>query len=317
MSHQEDAVSVKDGLDSMKTCDHSIAEIDALIGRLLKMKEQLSAQKDYCELAIHEGTKNKGTMKLEDKLIDPRVKRWKHTGRVREIGTGSTDENDKIDNQVIDVGKVSTTDKRSINRKTEAGDNLDIEPIRKTFGGKTKDIFNTGQRINNLDGLSTTDTKEAEGSNIQDIHKFLIGVNGLITHKNDNSTIDDDNMYTEAIIPDDSGSVSNSGLEPKDKEAVNAATKNYGDISEHYKAGGKHRLNNEIIMSLIGAGGSSDEYRKDTAENSITIDDESITIDRVKEDTQHDYIQNQQKISNNNTKAKRKYTRGRYKGVGL
>ena len=46
------AVTVTDALFAMRDCDDSIMEIDAMIPRLLTMKKQLKAQKEYIEVAI-------------------------------------------------------------------------------------------------------------------------------------------------------------------------------------------------------------------------------------------------------------------------
>ena len=46
------AVSINDALSAMKDTDDSIAEIGAMIPRLLKMKSQLIAQKEYIEVAV-------------------------------------------------------------------------------------------------------------------------------------------------------------------------------------------------------------------------------------------------------------------------
>ena len=46
------SVTNSDAIVSMGNCDDSIAEIDAMIPRLLKMKKQLIAQKEYIEVAL-------------------------------------------------------------------------------------------------------------------------------------------------------------------------------------------------------------------------------------------------------------------------
>jgi hypothetical protein len=45
-------VTVTEAFKSMKSADDSIAELDAMIPRLLKMKKQLIAQKEYIEVAV-------------------------------------------------------------------------------------------------------------------------------------------------------------------------------------------------------------------------------------------------------------------------
>ena len=55
------AVTVTDALIAMRDCDDSIMEIDAMIPRLLTMKKQLKAQKEYIEVAIKDANDSDNT----------------------------------------------------------------------------------------------------------------------------------------------------------------------------------------------------------------------------------------------------------------
>ena len=86
-------------VNAMKDTDDSIGEIDAMIPRLLKMKKQLLAQKEYIEVAIadSQNTDNqsaKGAIAAAEYneqplVVDPRVLLYKHQARLQRLAVGT------------------------------------------------------------------------------------------------------------------------------------------------------------------------------------------------------------------------------------
>ena len=93
------AVTVTDALIAMRDCDDSIMEIDAMIPRLLTMKKQLKAQKEYIEVAIKDANDsdntNAGTVQNSNtdkggsaaKIVDFRVKLFKHQQKIQRLAS--------------------------------------------------------------------------------------------------------------------------------------------------------------------------------------------------------------------------------------
>ena len=248
------AVTVTDALVAMRDCDDSIMEIDAMIPRLLTMKKQLKAQKEYIEVAIKDANDsdntNANTLLKDDtnggagaKIVDFRVKLFKHQQIIQRLsGTDGSGGLDLTDN---------------------AGD---IARAVKNGGGGGA-IFTSAQ-------TSTTDTQEIQtnssvfdGVDLNGTKKFLIGVNALLTQANDIST--NTSSAAEAIIPN-AGNDDTSG--------------STGDFSSNYSPGGIHKINEEVLRGLLVLGNNGEESaagRSDLATNDgIAITEVTSTTDR-------------------------------------
>ena len=86
---------------SMANCDDSIAEIDAMIPRLLRMKKQLMTQKEYIEVALKDANDfgNTNAANAVDKatnqnakIVDFRANLYKHQQKIQRLNS-STPEN--------------------------------------------------------------------------------------------------------------------------------------------------------------------------------------------------------------------------------
>ena len=241
------AVTVTDALVAMRDCDDSIMEIDAMIPRLLTMKKQLKAQKEYIEVAIKDANDSDNTNALQSMhqvhganalIVDFRVNLFKHQ-------------------QIIQ--RLSGTDGRGGLDIDDA--NADIARAVKNGGGGGA-IFTSAQ-------TSTTDTQEKQTNSVFDgvdlngTKKFLIGVNALLTQANDIST--NTSSAAEAIIPN-AGNDDTSG--------------STGDFSSNYSPGGIHKINEEVLRGLLVLGNNGEESatgRSDLATN------DGIAITQVKD----------------------------------
>ena len=242
------AVTVTDALVAMRDCDDSIMEIDAMIPRLLTMKKQLKAQKEYIEVAIKDANDsdntNANTLLKDDTnggagalIVDFRVKLFKHQQKIQRLASNSTTDGTLAANITID----STVEPNS-------DDNRAVKN-----GGGGGAIFTSAQ-------TSTTDTQEIQtnssvfdGVDLNGTKKFLIGVNALLTQANDIST--NTSGATEAIIPD-AGDDDTSG--------------STGDFSSNYSPGGIHKINEEVLRGLLVLGNNGEESaagRSDLATN--------------------------------------------------
>ena len=245
------AVTVTDALDAMRDCDDSIMEIDAMIPRLLTMKKQLKAQKEYIEVAIkdaNDSASNTNASAAVDEasnqnalIVDFRVKLFKHQQKIQRLASNSTTNG----TLAADITTDTTT-------STNSDDNRAVKN-----GGGGGAIFTSAQ-------TSTTDTQEKltnsvfDGVDLTGTKKFLIGVNALLTQANDIST--NISGAKEAIIPD-AGS-----------DDISGST---GDFSSNYSAGGIHKINEEVLRGLLVLGNNGE-----TGDNSLATND-GIAITEV------------------------------------
>ena len=285
---EESALSVKDGLAALRRCDDCITEIDAMMARLVKMKEQLNAQKDYTECALHDGTTDSAgdaltATTLGSSIIDPRVNRWRHTGRVR-----------RVEDDGAASGHVSLTDKKG------TGGGEGVGERKRRFGGKDGYIFNSTQVIQHDDATGGQNIKELEGMSLADAHNFLIAMNAVMTHSNDSSTNPSASTFTEAIVP----------TAAQQRDAEDGVSAVPGALSKNYKAGGKHKLNNAVLLSLIGGGSSN-----------MVLDDGALVQERQRdEDADTDketWLASRLTAGKVNTLAARTDVMKRVKGLGM
>ena len=219
------AVTITIALDAMRDCDDSIMEIDAMIPRLLTMKKQLKAQKEYIEVAIKDANDsdntNAGTVHASGtggsaaKIVDFRVKLFKHQQIIQRLSdtNGSGDLNN---------------------------DDADAAGRAVKNGGGGGAIFTSAQT-----GTSTQENltdSVFDGVDLNGTKKFLIGVNALLTQANDIST--NTSSATEAIIP-------NAGDDDKSGST--------GDFSSNYSPGGIHKINEEVLRGLLVLGNNGEE----------------------------------------------------------
>ncbi len=231
------AITNSQAIVSMGNCDDSIAEIDAMIPRLLRMKKQLIAQKEYIEVALKDandsGNTNAATAvnnatNQNAKIVDFRANLYKHQQKIQRLNP-SEPEN----------GTLVTDDENDSDRA-------------KKNGGGGGDIFNTSQKA--ADGTDTQEKQTADifdGVDLVGTKKFLIGVNAILTQSND---ISSNITSTEAIVPYSS--------DPSTK----------GNFSSSYDAGGIHKINEEVLRGLIMQGNSGQKGADDlSVENGINI----------------------------------------------
>ena len=250
------AITNSDALVSMGNCDDSIAEIDAMIPRLLKMKKQLAAQKEYIEVALKDandsGNSNADSARATGstaKIVDFRANLYKHQQKIQRLVDTSTDGS---------LGDNLSTSSTTVS-------NADKERAKKNGGGGG-DIFTSSQ--NSGDGITTqeilTNTDIFDGVDLVGAKKFLIGINSILTQTNDIST---NATSTEAIIPYSSSSA------------------DVGKFSNSYVAGGTHTVNEEILRGLIMHGNNGEKSTLDISEeNGIFLREvagEEIVIDET------------------------------------
>tara|TARA_B100000401_G_C52795214_1_gene715511 strand:- start:717 stop:1496 length:780 start_codon:yes stop_codon:yes gene_type:complete len=248
------AVTVTDALFAMRDCDDSIMEIDAMIPRLLTMKKQLKAQKEYIEVAIKDANdstnSNANTLLKDDsnggsaaKIVDFRVELFKHQQIIQRLS--GTDGNGGLNNDDTDA----------------AG-----RAVKNGGGGGA--IFTSVQTGTNTQETQTN-SSVFDGVDLNGTKKFLIGVNALLTQANDIST--NTSSATEAIIPN-AGDDDTSG--------------STGDFSSNYSPGGIHKINEEVLRGLLVLGNNGEEsvtVRSNLATNDgIAITEVTSTTDRGK-----------------------------------
>ena len=238
------AVTVTDALNAMRDCDDSIMEIDAMIPRLLTMKKQLKAQKEYIEVAIKDANasnndKADAVMKSQTRnalIVDFRVNLFKHQQVIHRL------ENSVGDGFLQVSGRIAAS--KTASKKNGGGGAI--------FTSAQFSVTDTQEKLTNppiFDGVDLTGTK-----------KFLIGVNALLTQANDIST--NTSSATEAIIPN-AGSDDTSG--------------STGDFSSNYLAGGIHKINEEVLRGLLLLGNKGEEDPSLGRSNLATNDGIAIT----------------------------------------
>ena len=259
------AVKLGDAYDASKDVDDSIAEIDAMIPRLVTMRNQLLAQKEYIDVATADaldpdnknaqeamlgiadvaGTPTQGQIDASKsgknaKIVDFRVGLFKHQGKVQRISY----------NKGLNATTLETNDEYGKLAKnglgdesTEAGDGtfgvgiVDKDIVRgsKRRGGKGP-IFKKNEKIEATADGSPVEIEKKDsngvfnGVDLQGTKKFLIGVNAILTQPNNIDEIGDTSKgYKEAI------------------DGVDA-------LKSTYEPGGKHILSAGILRALLMKG---------------------------------------------------------------
>lgn len=238
------AITNSDSLVSMGNCDDSIAEIDAMIPRLLKMKKQLAAQKEYIEVALKDandsGNSNADSARASGsaaKIVDFRANLYKHQQKIQRLVDTST--NGSLGD---DLSTSSTT-----------VSNADKDRAKKNGGGLRADIFTASQNSGDDTQEAQTTTDIFDGVDLVGTKKFLIGVNSILTQSNDVTT--NRSSPTEAIIP----------------YSVSSSTKGDFDTS-NYVAGGIHKINEEVLRGLVMRANDNEKGQSDLSEeNGINI----------------------------------------------
>ena len=255
------AITNSEALVSMGNCDDSIAEIDAMIPRLLKMKKQLAAQKEYIEVALKDANDSGNTNAAASvnsatnqnaKIVDFRANLYKHQQKIQRLASSITTDGTQTND--ITTGIATSTD-------------IDITRAKKNGGGGG-DIFNTSQKA--VDGTTTqekqTTTDIFDGVDLVGAKKFLIGINSILTQSNDITT--NRSSSKEAIIP----------------YSVSSSTKGDFDTAK-YVAGGIHKINEEVLRGLIMRANDNEKGQADlSVENGINIREvagEEIVIDET------------------------------------
>ena len=218
-----------------------------MIPRLLTIKKQLKAQKEYIEVAIKDANDSNNTnadavQKLNDggggsaaKIVDFRVKLFKHQQIIQRLS--GTDDNGGLNNDDTDA----------------AG-----RAVKNGGGGGA--IFTSAQTGTNTQETLTNSV--FDGVDLNGTKKFLIGVNALLTQTNDIST--NTSSATEAIVP-------------KESRHVDDSTGFAGDFSSKYSPGGSHKINEEVLRGLLVLGNNGETGDKSLATN------DGIAITEVKD----------------------------------
>lgn len=246
------AVKLGDAYDASKDVDDSIAEIDAMIPRLVAMRNQLLAQKEYIDVAtadaldplntnaqdamlgIASGTK--GTIEEDKsgknaKIVDYRVGLFKHQGKVQRIAYDKNGAKSDLES----AGKYGLLAKNGggIGGVVEGTFGVgivdkDIDRGSKRRGGKGT-IFKKNEKLAaTADGSpDKIEKKDANGSfngvDLQGTKKFLIGVNAMLTQPNNIDEIGDTTKgYKEAI--DGVDALKPLTYEPGGKHIISAGT---------------------------------------------------------------------------------------------
>jgi len=253
------SVTNSDAIVSMGNCDDSIAEIDAMIPRLLKMKKQLIAQKEYIEVALKDANDSGNTNAAaavnsatdqNAKIVDFRVNLFKHQQKIKRLSSATTTDGTQSDD---------------ITTGTTTSSNIDTTRAKKNGGGGG-DIFKSYQYAD-----ATNEGDEAltdsifNGVDIVGTKKFLIGVNAILTQSNDVSS--NNSSATEAIIP------------------YNTSSSSKGDFDSAYDAGGIHKINEEVLRGLVMRANDNEKGQADLSEeNGLSIREvagEEIVIDET------------------------------------
>ena len=280
------AVTVPNALTAMKDSDDSIAEIDAMIPRLLKMKKQLIAQKEYIEVAIKsasegpfihasgdaaDATKASAAADLNGgKCVDYRVNLYKHRNLISRLSTDAnlgalTDVHAAITDATEATEAASALTKMQTRAKKNGGD--------ESTGG----IFKAGQFIEDL--VTTVraaspatdpekqDTNVFNGVDLQCTKRFLIGVNSILTQPNNTNEIGTTGSDFKAAIDNGSGG-------------------SRGNINGNYAPGGKHIISSGTLRGLLMQGNTdttfTDDANGDDARDALGTAASAPTEDQLK-----------------------------------
>jgi hypothetical protein len=285
------AVAIPDAFKAMRDTDDSIAEIDAMIPRFLKMKKQLIAQKEYIEVAINSAAAGKdhdgGSIDSSaagasaGRTVDYRVNLYKHRSLIAALKAGETTNSGLL----VDVLGTGHSDP-DITKMTE----------RAVKNGASRGtIFKSDQALDvPVAGTEATgevqDTTAAvsgkhvfKGVDIKCTKQFLIGVNAILTHPNDIST--SLKAKTDEIdVPYDA--ISAAGQE-RDFSTTTSGTVTGADDSGivAYKAGLKHKLTAGVLKGLTMLGSTNAKTNQPLANTLLgtTLDNNDTTgVESVK-----------------------------------
>tara|TARA_B110000858_G_scaffold7844_4_gene8445 strand:+ start:3224 stop:4177 length:954 start_codon:yes stop_codon:yes gene_type:complete len=251
------AVPISDALDAMRDSDDSIAEIDAMIPRLLKMKKQLIAQKEYIEVAVKDSQEPKNGNAQNARaagrgglVVDYRVKLYKHQSKIQRL-TSNGDGTAGVTTGVLAIGiPPAGADDGYVDTSggpLAAGAN-DKDVLRSVKSGGTKaaadDIFKADQKIVPSAAVEATDEEKAAGSplvfasvDLECTKNFLIGVNAILTHPND--------ITSSGLSTDGTNPVASANYVISIKPGGNTTT------AATYSAGGKHALTDGTLRGLL------------------------------------------------------------------
>ena len=253
------AVKLGDAYDASKDADDSIAEIDAMIPRLVAMRNQLLAQKEYIDVATgdalaldntnaqdamlgfayKEGFATKGIMDEDKsgknaKIVDYRVDLFKHQGKVQRIAYDKAGTKSDLES----AGKYGKLAKNGAGVDADVEGTFgagildkDIDRGSKRRGGKGP-IFKKNEKLAATADGSAAEIEKITGSgasavfngvDLQGTKKFLIGVNAMLTQPNNIDEIGDTAKgYKEAI--DGTDVLKPATYEPGGKHIISAGT---------------------------------------------------------------------------------------------
>ena len=255
------AVPISDALDAMRDSDDSIAEIDAMIPRLLKMKKQLIAQKEYIEVAVKDSQEPKNGNAQNARaigrgglVVDYRVKLYKHQSKIQRLqGDGSAGLTDGSLAIAIADGAADDAFIDTSSPETAAVDDADEKRSVKSGGtaATAADIFKIDQKIVPETAVEATDEEQVDNIgtpvfasvDLECTKKFLIGVNAILTHPNDIET-------TGAI----NGTVTHTLAIGDGSTTAEVATADNNINKGTYSAGGRHLLTSGILRCLLMQG---------------------------------------------------------------
>ena len=255
------AVPISDALDAMRDSDDSIAEIDAMIPRLLKMKKQLIAQKEYIEVAVKDSqepkngnAQNARTTGRGGLVVDYRVKLYKHQSKIQRL-TSNGDGTAGVTTGVLAIGiPPAGADDGYVDTSggpLAAGANdEDVQRSVKSGGtaATAADIFKADQKIVPSTAVEATDEEKVSSISVfasvdlECTKKFLIGVNAILTHPNDIDT-------TGNITPSTGTHTVAIGSDAADGTAADNVI-----LKTKYSAGGKHLLTSGTLRCLLMQG---------------------------------------------------------------
>lgn len=250
------AVKLGDAYEASKDADDSIAEIDAMIPRLVAMRNQLLAQKEYIDVATgdalapdntnaqdamlgfayKEGFATKGIMDEDKsgknaKIVDYRVGLFKHQGKVQRIAYNKAGTKLTLEAP----GKYGKLAKNGAGVDADVEGTFgvgildkDIDRGSKRRGGKGT-IFKKNEKLAATADGSAVEIEKKDASGIfngvdlQGTKKFLIGVNAMLTQPNNIDEIGDTAKgYKEAI--DGTDVLKPATYEPGGKHIISAGT---------------------------------------------------------------------------------------------
>ena len=245
------AVKLGDAYEASKDADDSIAEIDAMIPRLVAMRNQLLAQKEYIDVATADaldtgntnaqdamlGTTDEGRGKIAEdksgknaKIVDYRVSLFKHQGKVQRIAYNKGATKTFLEN--TEYGKLAKAGTGSgVSSGTPGIGDVDVVRGSKRRGGKGP-IFKKNEKLAATPDGSAVEIEKKTGSganavfngvDLQGTKKFLIGVNAMLTQPNNIDEIGDTTKgYKEAI--DGADVLKPATYEPGGKHIISAGT---------------------------------------------------------------------------------------------